>query len=137
MGSGKVMKRLVRLSAGLWTAVFCHAEMVNFDDAAPGAPPRGWTIAMTHQGGAPKWEILEDEGAPSKPNVLAQTSNDRTAGRFPLAIYNNANLKDGVLSVKFKAITGAADQAAGLVWRYSNPENYYIVRANALEDNVV
>ena len=131
------MKRLVRLSAVLWIAIFCRAAMVNFDDASPGAPPPGWTIAMTHQGGAPRWEVVKDNSAPSKPNVFAQTSNDRTAGRFPLAIYNNASLKDGVLSVKFKAISGAADQAAGLVWRYSNPDNYYIVRANALEDNVV
>jgi hypothetical protein len=137
MVSGKVMKRLVRWSAVLGTAIFCHAETVNFDDASPGAPPRGWTIAMTHQGGAPKWEVLKDESAPSKPNVLAQTSNDRTAGRFPLAIHDNTSFKDGVLSVKFKAISGAADQAAGLVWRYRDPENYYIVRANALEDNVV
>ncbi len=29
------------------------------------------------------------------------------------------------------------DQAAGIVWRYQDPNNYYIVRANALENNVV
>jgi hypothetical protein len=41
------------------------------------------------------------------------------------------------LSVRFKPVSGAGDQAAGLVWRYSNKDNYYIVRANALENNVV
>ena len=92
---------------------------------------------MTHQGGAPRWEVLANDSAPSKPNVFAQVSSDATAGRFPLAIYDKARLKDGALSVRFKTVSGTTDQAAGLVWRYRDPENYYIVRANALEDNVV
>jgi hypothetical protein len=92
---------------------------------------------MTHEGGAPKWEIVADPSAPSKPNVLAQTSTDNTSGRFPLAIYEKATLTNGSLTVRFKTISGARDQAAGLVWRYKNPDNYYIVRANALENNVV
>ncbi len=92
---------------------------------------------MTHNGGAPKWEVLKDDTAPSKPNVLAQTSNDPTDGRFPLAILDQANFKDGELTVKTKAISGKVDQGAGLVWRYRDPNNYYLVRANALENNVV
>ena len=92
---------------------------------------------MTHKGGAPKWEVLKDDTAPSKPNVLAQTSNDPTDGRFPLAILDKSNFKDGELSVRTKAISGKVDQGAGLVWRYQNPDNYYLVRSNALENNVV
>ena len=118
-------------------AQICMAETINFDTATAGTLPTGWTVAMTHKGGAPKWEVIKDDSAPSKPNVLAQVSKDSTGGRFPLAIYDKASLKDGTLTVKFKAISGNADQAAGLVWRYKDSENYYIVRANALEDNVV
>lgn len=92
---------------------------------------------MTHTGGLPKWEVRSDDSAPSKPNVLAQVSTDRTAGRFPLVIWDRATLKNGTLSVKFKALSGSVDQGAGLVWRYRDQNNYYIVRANALEDNVV
>jgi hypothetical protein len=102
-----------------------------------GAVPAGWTVAMTHTGGAPRWEVLRDDSSPSKPNVLAQVSTDRTAGRFPLAIWDRVSLKDGTLSVRFKAVSGSVDQGAGLVWRYSDANNYYIVRANALENNVV
>src|SRR5206468_10632774 len=40
------------------------------------------------------------------------------------------------LSVKFKTLKGKIDQGAGLVWRYKDINNYYVVRANALEDNV-
>lgn len=92
---------------------------------------------MTHSGGPPKWEVLKDNSAPSPPNVLAQSSHDATAGRFPLAIWERTSPKDGALSVKFKTVSGTIDQAAGLVWRYRDANNYYIVRANALENNVV
>jgi len=114
-----------------------RGETVNFDKATVGAVPEGWIIAMTHAGGAPKWEVLKDGSAPSQPNLFAQVSTDRTAGRFPLAIWDRTSLKDGKLSVKFKAISGRVDQGAGLVWRYLDANNYYIVRANALEDNLV
>src|SRR6266849_4566341 len=114
-----------------------RAEMINFDAASVGALASGWTSAMTHAGGVPKWEVVADSTAPSKPNVLAQLSNDPTDGRFPLAILEKANFKDGELSVRTKAISGHVDQGAGLVWRYRDPNNYYLVRANALEDNVV
>jgi hypothetical protein len=129
--------RSIVLIAALFAACPCLAETINFDSATPGGLPSGWTVAMTHKGGAPKWEILKDDSAPSKPNVLAQLSKDATGGRFPLAVYDKASMKDGTVSVKFKPISGGGDQAAGLMWRYKDPDNYYIVRANALEDNVV
>jgi hypothetical protein len=113
------------------------AQAVNFDTASAGSVPKGWSVAMTHEGGAPRWEVVADDSAPSKPYVLAQTSTDRTSGRFPLAILETARLRDGWVSVRFKTISGERDQAAGIVWRYRDPNNYYIVRANALEDNVV
>src|ERR1019366_10667244 len=78
-----------------------------------------------------------DDSAPSKPNVLAQVSTDRTAGRFPLAIWDSATLKDGTGTVRFKAVSGTVDQGAGLVWRYSDANSYYILRANDLGNNVV
>ena len=113
------------------------AEVISFDKEQPGSLPPGWTSAMTKTGGAPRWEIKADNSAPSKPNVLAQLSEDRTSGRFPLAIYDKATFRDGEVSVRFKPISGRTDQAAGLVWRYRDSHNYYIVRANALENNVV
>jgi hypothetical protein len=86
--------------------------------------------------GAPRWEIVHDESAPAPPWVLAQVSRDRTAGRFPLAIWDAKAIRDGEVSVAFKAVEGTIDQAAGIVWRYQDPNNHYIVRANALENNV-
>jgi hypothetical protein len=92
---------------------------------------------MTHTGGAPEWKIVRDATSPSPPFVLAQTSQDSTAGRFPLAIWAGDSFQDGEVSVAFKTISGRVDQAAGVVWRYQDQDNYYIARANALENNVV
>src|SRR6516162_11233790 len=125
------------LVAGLVLHSLTFAEVVRFEADRPGTVPRGWSVAMTHNGGAPRWEIVRDESAPSPPHVLAQLSQNRTAGRFPLAIWDRTSTVDGSVSVAFKTVDGAVDQAAGIVWRYQDPNNYYIVRANALENNVV
>jgi hypothetical protein len=130
-----VFGRIVSAMILLHSLVF--AEVIRFEVESPGGLPRGWSIGMTHYGGAPRWEVVRDESAPSPPYVFAQLSRDRTAGRFPLAILDRITIADGSVSVAFKTVDGAVDQAAGIVWRYQDPGNYYIVRANALEDNVV
>ncbi len=107
----------------------------NFDSDAAGKLPAGFHSALTGQGREGSWIVREDETAPSKPNALAQTSTDDTSYRFPMAILDEARLKDLDMSVKFKAISGSVDQAGGLVFRYRDHDNYYVVRANALEDN--
>src|SRR5215472_7276711 len=114
-----------------------HGEVIRFDRSVEGRLPSGWSAAMTHSGGAPKWEIVRDDSAPHPPIVLAQVSRDSTAGRFPLAIWNGVSLRNGEVNVAFKPVDGSIDRAAGIVWRYQDPNNYYIVRANALENNVV
>ena len=114
-----------------------HGEVISFAHANPGSLPAGWTVAMTHAGEAPKWEIIRDETAAHPPMVFAQLSRDATAGRFPLAVWDGSMIRNGEASVAFKAVEGNIDRAAGIVWRYQDPNNYYIVRANALENNVV
>jgi hypothetical protein len=129
--------RIVLLLITVLRITAAQADVIRFEQAVPGKLPAGWSVAMTHAGAPPRWEIVRDQSAPSPRNVLAQLSQDRTAGRFPLAVWDRALLLDGELSVAFKAVTGSIDQAAGIVWRYRDPNNYYIVRANALESNVV
>jgi hypothetical protein len=131
------MKLLKGLFWALLTQHAASAELLRFDDTAIGSVPIGWSVAMTHAGSQPRWQIVRDSSAPSPPFVFAQTSQDRTAGRFPLAIWDGASIRDGEVSVAFKTISGTVDQAAGVVWRYLDPNNYYIVRANALESNIV
>jgi hypothetical protein len=128
---------------GIWAAAAvmlagaAQPEMIRFGNAVPGGLPAGWSVAMTHAGAAPRWEVVRDDSSPGPRFVLAQVSRDKTAGRFPLAIWDRTSIRDGIVSVAFKAVDGNIDQAAGIVWRYQDPNNYYIVRANALENNVV
>ncbi len=110
-------------------------KMWNFDADTEGKPPAGFAFARTGSGSAGEWVVKKDETAPSKSNVLAQTSTDNTDYRFPLAIAESDLYKDFSLSVKFKAVSGKVDQGAGLVFRFQDKDNYYVVRANALEDN--
>jgi len=107
------------------------AETVNFDDMKAGAPPPGWTATQTGSGSA-KWSVEKEGSAPSKPNVLKQSGQ----ATFPVCFKNDTNLKDGFVEVKFKPVSGREDQAGGVIWRVRDANNYYISRANALEDNV-
>jgi hypothetical protein len=119
------------------TPALAKAKTWNFDNERVQELPSGWLSERTGQGSEGKWRIVVDSTALSQPNVLAQLSDDPTNYRFPLAILEKTNFKDVVLSVRFKAISGKRDQGAGLVWRFRDANNYYIVRANALENNVV
>jgi hypothetical protein len=83
------------------------------------------------------WVVMTDAKSPDRGNVLVQTDADPTGYRFPVCVLDDVSAKDLDLSVAFKPVTGRGDQAAGLVWRYADANNYYIVRANAIENNVV
>jgi hypothetical protein len=126
------MKALLFASlASTAVAALSSADTVNFDNFKTGAAPPGWTATQTGSGSA-KWSVEKDDSAPSKPNVLKQSGE----ATFPVCIKNDSNLKDGFVEVKFKPIAGKEDQAGGVIWRAKDSNNYYIARANALEDNV-
>jgi hypothetical protein len=111
----------------------------NFDKATPGAMPPGWS-SMSSQGAATRWEILKDTTAPSPPYVFAQIAHEaHEAGDsgFPLAILDKPVFQNGEISVRLKPVAGKGEQAAGgLVWRFRDANDYYVVRANALENNI-
>jgi len=94
--------------------------------------PRGWETGTTGKGEA-KWEAFADSSAPSSPNGLKQSGE----ATFAWAVKTDERLKDGFVETKFKPLSGREDQAGGIVWRFKNANNYYVVRANALEGNVV
>jgi hypothetical protein len=121
----------VLVMAGSLAAHAAQAETVNFDNLKTGAPPSGWAATQTGKGQA-KWAVVADDTAPSKPNALKQSGE----ATFPVCIKDDTNLKDGFVEVKFKPVSGSEDQAGGVIWRAKDADNYYIARANALEDNV-
>jgi hypothetical protein len=108
------------------------AEKLNFDADAIGGVPAGWTVAKTGVGN-PKWTVEIDPTAPSKGKVVKQSGR----ATYPLLLKSGSSVKDGFVEVRFKPISGSEDRAAGIVWRAKDADNYYVVRANALENNVV
>ncbi len=126
------MKTLIvfLMTTGLLTAA-ALSDTENFDATQPGALPTGWVGGVTGKG-TPKWLVVKDDSAPSKPNVLKQAGE----GTYPWCVKKDASVKDGSVEVKFKPISGKEDQAGGLIWRWQDGDNYYVARANALEDNV-
>ncbi len=126
------MVRVVAFTALLTMGFSAMADKLSFDADAIGKPPRGWTIAKTGTGN-PEWTVEDDAGAPSRSKVIKQSGR----ATYPLLLREGTNVKDGAVEVQFKAISGAEDRAAGIVWRAKDANNYYVVRANALEDNVV
>jgi hypothetical protein len=107
------------------------AETVNFDTFSPGALPPEWVCGVTGSGGS-RWTVEPAADAPSRPNVVKQSG----VGDFPWCALKGASMADGYVEVRFKALSGRSDQAGGVMWRWKDGNNYYVARANALENNV-
>ena len=107
------------------------SETVNFDSYSPGALPPLWVCGVTGSG-ASRWTVEPAADAPSKPNVVKQSG----VGDYPWCALKAASMTDGYVEVRFKSLSGRSDQAGGVMWRWKDGNNYYIARANALENNV-
>ena len=131
MNSKLTMTMAFTAAVAISATFVAAAEIDTFDKAQPGSPPSNWTCGVTGRG-APKWLIEADASAPTKPNVLKQSGS----GAFPWCVKKDVAIADGFVEVKFKPLEGREDQAGGLVWRWKDIDNYYVARANALENNV-
>src|SRR5216684_6479904 len=125
------MKILLIAAATIAIATTAFAETETFDKTSTGSIPAALTCGVTGRG-SPKWTIEADSTAPSQPNVLKQSGS----GTFPWCVWKGGSITDGYAEVKFKPLEGREDQAGGLVWRWKDGNNYYVARANALENNV-
>jgi hypothetical protein len=125
------MRQACMAAATIFAATAASAETINFDNDPAGALPPAWQQGVTGRGAA-KWAVEADGSAPSKPNVLRQSG----VGSFPWAVLRGASIENGFVEVKFKALAGKEDEAGGVVWRWKDGDNYYVARANALENNV-
>src|SRR5881296_883736 len=78
-----------------------------------------------------KWTVEEMPGAPSGKKVLVQRAVEN---QFNVLVAPGGPYSDVDVSVRFKPISGREDASGGIVFRFSEGR-YYVVRANALEDN--
>lgn len=111
------------------------AETITFGSARANALPLSFASALTGNGVAGRWEVIDDASADGG-RALTQLDADRTDYRFPLAVHDTIYPADVEIAIRFKAVSGTVDRAGGIAFRLKDPQNYYVVRANALEDNV-
>lgn len=107
-------------------------ERASFAHDGTGARPHGWIAAMTGKGN-PNWSVESDPNASSGKKVLKQSG----VATYALLLKDGTSIKDGFVETRFKAIAGEEDRAGGVVWRAKDANNYYVLRANALENNIV
>jgi len=123
------MNRSLFLLLMTTTAAFAQNQ-ISFERA--GALPKGWESGITGQGTV-KWEVVPDDAPSSAPFVLRQSGE----ATFCWAAKMDVRIQNGFAEVKFKPVSGKEDQAGGLIFRVQDGNNYYVVRGNALENNVV
>ena len=137
------MRRLIALVflmiGGAFVTGTSHAQRVmtriNIAAMQPGTAPPNFGFARTGEGAISAWKVVADPTAAAQ-KAIAQTSTDRTDYRFPLAVYEPLMAANVEVGVRFKPVAGAVDRAGGIAVRLLSPDDYYVVRANALEDNI-
>ena len=130
-----------------WPAAGAELQF-NFGELAADGSMTNFHSALLGGGGPMAWKILPGEGPTAFAtatdathsggggSVLAQTSQDPTQERFPMYIYNGQKFRDFRFATKFKAVSGVAEQMAGVVLRFQNSSNFYVVRVSALGKNI-
>jgi hypothetical protein len=135
--SGKPISRVFRYTA------LCAFLLAACEPAA--TPGRADTVSFAASKGLGDFEfVLTGSGAPGEWSVvrddatqaMAQTGTDSTDDRFPLAIYRPFSGRNVYVSIRFMAVSGNVDRAGGVVVRLTSTGDYYLARANALENNV-
>jgi hypothetical protein len=128
------------MNALVWLATLGLAaaprQVATFDAGPRGSAPPGWTLIETHRKPEARWEIRQDQTAPTPPYVLAPVPASDDANLFPIAVLETMTMRDGDVSVRLRPVSGRSGQAAGLVWRYRDPRNFYLARLNVLENNI-
>ncbi len=105
----------------------------TFENYEVGKLPYDWSEYATGRKKQTVWRIVDDNGN----KVLAQLSDDNPNYHFNVAVYNGLETVNVKLKVRLKGVHGRMDRGGGFVWRFTDADNYYVVRANPLEDNVV
>ncbi|HDY89475.1 MAG TPA: DUF1080 domain-containing protein [bacterium] len=135
----KVVLSTVILVIGQFASYACSGQelTLNFDKEDIGKAPTGWNIEATNaRGEIASWKVMADLHNGQDTKVLGMTkANDDFGGTFNLCWIDSIQFKDGEIEVSFKALKGVVDQGGGPIWRVKDMNNYYIARANPLENN--
>ncbi len=109
----------------------------SFDLDPVGTLPKGFIIGTLFDGRpAGDWRIMEFNDAPSPSRVFAQQMNTGAEHAYKTVFIEDVTAADLDLQVSFLAVGGKGDMGGGLIWRAADDRNYYLARANPLEQNI-
>ena len=109
----------------------------NFDRERPDILPSEFSIGTLFDGRpAGDWQILATDRAKSPPHVFAQVMGKGAEHAYKVVLLKEVIVSDLNLEVSFLPIQGRADMGGGLIWRATDDRNYYLARANPLEQNI-
>jgi hypothetical protein len=109
----------------------------NFDREQPGTLPGEFSIGTLFDGRpAGDWQVLTTDRAKSPPHVFAQLMAKGAEHAYKVVLIKEVIASDLNLAVSFLPIQGQADMGGGLIWRAADDRNYYLARANPLEQNI-
>lgn len=143
-----MLKQILAWVSILTIACAGAERQFEFGSFAEGETPSGFKSLLVGSGQPGEWKIVLDEVPPalkpfstratlsSKRPVLAQLSKDPTDERFPVFVYDGEIFDDFTLTTRFKIVGGVAEQMAGVVFRFQDTNNFYVVRANAKDGNI-
>jgi hypothetical protein len=109
----------------------------NFDADPPGGPPKDFAIGTLFDGRrAGDWNVLKTDRALSPPHVLGQVVGKGAEHAYKIVLINGITSSDLDLEVSLLPVEGKGDMGGGLIWRAADDRNYYLTRANPLEQNI-
>lgn len=143
------MQKFVLTWLWLWTLPVLGANLAfDFRDSPLDQAPTNFASFVAGTGQPAVWTIKMASVPPllapftalapsvASRQVVAQTSQDPTDEHFPMLVYERENFRDFKLTTRFEIVSGVVEQMAGVVFRFQNASNFYVVRASALGHNV-
>jgi hypothetical protein len=123
------------LAAGVEAAAV--EKVWNFDGDAPDALPKEFVVGTLFDGRpAGDWKVLRTDQAKSPTQVLGQVGGKGAEHAYKVVFVNGTDVSNAELEASFFPVDGKADMGGGLIWRASDDRNYYLTRANPLEQNI-
>lgn len=129
---------VVAISVALYQAAennpYKNSQHWNFDSYGENMVPDGFVSIRSEESG--RWIIKSDDTSTSKLNVFARLSTNETESIYSMVAIPDRNYNNFKASVKIKIMSGEKEQAAGLIFRIQDPNHYFVLVADAVNDRL-
>jgi hypothetical protein len=137
---------LIAIALVVWTALSVgtpqaapdqQPQLWTFDADVPGTLPGEFTVGTLFDGRpAGEWKVVQTDHAPSPPHVLGQLMGKGAEHAYKVVLIKGSTSSNLDLEVSLLPVDGKADMGGGLIWHAADDRNYYLTRANPLEQNI-